>query len=396
MEVHGWDCAFETDLNKIKASKPNNFKLSAQIDINNMNDLLKGYFEFYSTFNFTSPTANTFKIISARTSQTHLVKKDDEIAKKSMHLSKFSDFINIQDPFDLSHNLTANVCQSTVEKFINECKAANELLQYAQPLRKSNSNKCWGLMLLMTRKALTNGSSTTHSTNMNKVELNLTPHQSNQSKEIKFVEFLLKDCLLFEQLIGEKIIPMKRRKPTKVLSEICQQVGSMELNYSSPKRLRIDHKGGEESGVAAVAYLNVGKEEVQDDENEEEVNNNNEKLIETCQFSAMHNTWQGRRPVKRELKQQQQQQNGVLSEIELEKMTSKILVEKSQKPTTNKAINFRVQFLQCENIQNKLKIKFDLIDEPENSQDLANFTTLVHFLDIYIANAQEKLFADWQ
>ena len=42
-----------------------------------------------------------------------------------------------------------------------------------------------------------------------------------------------------------------------------------------------------------------------------------------------------------------------------------------------------------------LKIKFDLIDERESQLELINFTTLVHFLDVYINNCHEKLFNVW-
>lgn len=68
-------------------------------------------------------------------------------------LSKLSKYINVQDVFDLSHNLTANVSKSTVERFQSEARASNELLHYGIEPRKSAS-KGWGLILLTTKKAL--------------------------------------------------------------------------------------------------------------------------------------------------------------------------------------------------------------------------------------------------
>ena len=49
--VHGWNCEFESDMQKILASKPS--KQSA--GSSSLNDMLKGFFEFYSTFEFNRP-----------------------------------------------------------------------------------------------------------------------------------------------------------------------------------------------------------------------------------------------------------------------------------------------------------------------------------------------------
>lgn len=392
MEVHGWDCAFETDLAKIKASQPESFQKNKQINENNMNDLLKGFFEFYSSFKFSTSDSTTHKIISTRSGQILSSHKNETQKPTDLsHLSKITDFINIQDPFDLSHNLTANICSATVEKFILECKASSELLTYSNTPRKSLT-KSWGLILLMTKKALpivptlTSHSTKISTSNTDSLELKLTDGD-NKQKEVDFVLFLLKDCLKLEQLTGDKLISLKRKKPLKVLNQICEQVDSLGLN-SSPKRLRVDAKDTNNKTM----YVCMGNAEVQDDE-ESSINNNNEKLIDTYQFCAKYNTWQGRRPMKRELKGKV-----VGAEIDLEKMTSEKLIEKSQ-VTPQKPTNFRVQFLSCENLPNKLKIKFDLLDDiaaESNQLDLAaNFTTLVHFLDVYINNGQEKLFSQW-
>jgi hypothetical protein len=399
MEVHGWECAFETDLEKIRSSKPANFKQSSLInEATSFNDLLKGFFEFYSSFKFNEQApASSLNIISTRTAQVVSLPKAD---LKSCNLSKFSDFINIQDPFDLSHNLTANVSRGTLERFVFECKSSNEQLTYSSLPRRSLT-KSWGLTLLMTKKALPIAMATTHSTKIStagpdSVELKVVENTSNR-KEINFVLYLLKNCLHMENLVGDKMISLKRKKPLRVLNQICDQVDSLGLNCS-PKRLRIDV--GKDSNKSNSVCVPVSPEQVASQEEAEEeepaINNNNEKLIETYQFCAKHNTWQGRRPVKRELKQKQPD----MPELELEELTTLRLIEKQASETdesTFEPINFSVQFLNCENSPNKLKIKFDLLNDVNNEDvnHAANFATLVHFLDVYINNCQQKLLNQW-
>jgi hypothetical protein len=405
MEVHGWDCAFETDLEKIRASKPANLKQSSQInEATCFNDLLKGFFEFYSSFKFsesssaaTASSTASLNIVSTRSAQVLSLSRSE---LKTSSLTKFSDFINMQDPFDLSHNLTANISSGTVDRFVFECRSSNKQLTYSTFPRKSLI-KSWGLTLLMTKKALPIATATTHSTKIStagpdSVEVKVVESTSNK-KEINFVLYLLKNCLHMENLVGDKMISLKRKKPLKVLNQICDQVDSLGLNCS-PKRLRIDV--GKDASKSNSVYVSLTAEQTasQEDLDEDEaglINNNNEKLIETYQFSAKYNTWQGRRPLKRELKQK----NANMPELELEELTTRRLVERQTKEADKsfETINFSVQFLNCENSPNKLKVKFDLLNDPNNesANHAANFATLVHFLDIYINNCQQKLISEW-
>jgi len=46
--VHGWNFEFESDMQTILASKPSN----QSAGLSSLNDMLKGFFEFYSTFEY--------------------------------------------------------------------------------------------------------------------------------------------------------------------------------------------------------------------------------------------------------------------------------------------------------------------------------------------------------
>lgn len=386
-QIHGWNCAFETNIEKIKSFKP--AESQSSIDVNDFNSLLKGFFEFYSTFEFTPS-----RIINTNTAEI-----SNEIEKSD--LTKFG-LVNIQDPFDLSHNLSANISKNTVERFTIECKASSEQLQYSKSPRKC-LNKCWGLILLMTKKALpvTKPSLITPKELVEKsmFQLKLFDEASDNSsqemtvrKAIEFVLFLFKNCLLFEQINNEELTDTKRKR-FKMLNQICDKVDLLGLNCS-PKRLKIADNTSEDPSKPGNTYVCVL---------DENINNNNEedenKIVSSFLFNAKFNIWQGRRNVKRELKQKLK--DAKVNDIELENLVSKKLLDlNSQKPDTTN-IGFRIKFSIDSPVINgtenhaNLKIKFDMLDETDSQTDLINFTTLVHFLDIYINNCHEKFFNQW-
>lgn len=95
--------------------------------------------------------------------------------------------------------------------------------------------------------------------------------------------------------------------------------------------------------------------------------------------------------------------------MDLEVETSKKLAEVNSFEL-KAPITFRIQFLSDQNthedseavmtsngktLLSSIQVKFDLLDEIQNQTDLINFTTMVHFLDVYLNNSQEKLFTEW-
>lgn len=388
---------------------------SNKININSFNDILKGFFEFYANFKFGSDNKTTNLIISTRSCKLISTTERE-------NLSRVTDIINVQDPFDLSHNLTANVSKNTVEKFQSECAGSNELLSYTEQPRRS-STKCWGLMLLMTKKSLPVIPNNSKNLLVSKELVEKSLHQLRLSDEkitndcveskengngefkvqnaIDFVVFLLRDCLMFEHLEGDRLI-IKNKKRIRALNQICEQVDSFNLNCS-PKRLKIANNTSNDQNKPSNTYVCVFDENLNNNGNanhedfDEDENENSKllsKVIASYQFCANMNTWQGRRSIKREIKQKS---TSDMNEIELEKLTSQKLA--SMNTAANmKSINFKIDFLN-ESLQQdsskNLKIKFGLLDDIENQNDLIQFTTLVHFLDVYINNSRDKLYNLW-
>lgn len=352
----------------------------------NQNDLLKGFFEFYSQFSFEK------EIFLTRDVKTVLTENKTE-------LSKLSQFINIQDPFDLSHNLTVNIPKSTLERFVLECKGSNELLQYGQEPKRS-ANKGWGLILLTTKKSLPVFNNNKDLVEKSLINLKIEdpkkmPENISLRKAIDFVMFLLTDCLLFQKM-DPTTIKEKPKKRTRILNQICDKVDSLGLNCS-PKRLRTGEASSTDGSRPTQTYVCVIDESLNNN-CEIEFESDEAKTLASYYLSVVRNTWQGRRPVKRDLIKNFSE----LNDLDLERRTSEKLFENSK----DKPVNFKIQFSYSEeflsetngkNLSN-LNIKFDLLDgedQRKRQEELINFTSLVHFLDIYINNCQERLYEQW-
>lgn len=352
-------------------NKPDEYKENTRVNKNCLNDLLKGFFEFYATYPFGSPGKDTFNVIVTRTSQ---------LSQSVPELAKLSPYINVQDPFELSHNLAANVSKNTMERFVAESRASNELLSYGSLLRKSNS-KCWGLILLTTKKALDLNPSQKLAS---QVEVNL-PVSNGPKETIDFVLYLLQNCLLFEPLSTEQYLSQKRKR-TKMLTQICNQVDSLGLNCS-PKRLKISlHESSDVMPATSDENNN------NDNSDDEEFKSEKKAKLSSHIMSARNNTWIGRRTVKRELgKVVGAGADG--NELELEKMASQKLFESNGESKVE--IHFRLEFFGVETDAKNLKLKFSLMNDVQSVSELNNFATLVHFMDTFINYSHEKFYTQW-
>ncbi|NXC03180.1 STPAP polymerase, partial [Orthonyx spaldingii] len=57
--------------------------------------------------------------------------------------------LTLQDPFELSHNVTANVTARTVSRFVRCCRDAARLCRGPDFLQKSRKGRPWGVMRLL-------------------------------------------------------------------------------------------------------------------------------------------------------------------------------------------------------------------------------------------------------
>ena len=379
-QIHGWNCSFETNVEKIR----NEFQAKSLSDFNN---LLKGFFDFYSNFNF-----NESLVLSTRTGKVES-SEESLISKKSV--------LNIQDPFDLEHNLASNITEAVMERFKTECSQANNVLKYCLTPHKPATNgiaKCWGLSMLFTRKTPEMTAPKEHINNCleNGIRIKLNLNNNNYAKnmiavkEMEFILHLLNSCLLFdvkkEESSEENSVEVKRKR-IPVLNQICTKVDSLGLNCS-PKRLRVSDEPDK-----YVYMEELQNPAVDSDDDDEFKCHESSKILSVYHAVVKENTWQGRRNTRRELLKQQQDDDS----LDFEKTVSIKLAEENRSKATvcNDEIDFKILIHLLNNYDDYfLNLKFSLVGDEKNKnpQKILNFTTLIHFLDTYLNNSYQKYF----
>ena len=340
--IKGFNCSFETDIEKIVT-------LEKTLPLNiTINDMLKGFFDFYSSFGFQSENGSTIIIIL----------RDATVSENQAELPKVSDSINIQDPFDTTHNLTANINKKTLEHFISECKVCASLLVYGKALKKSK-NKCWGLSLLTTKKALIINSPETKKLTKNLNELHsFTLNMFYDQKNVDFIVYILKECLMFEEIDLTEVLN-KNKKRMKILSEICDQVDSLDIETSSKK-------------------LKTSLIESESSERKSQLESQN------LQFK-INNSWKSRRMTKRKIMNDWPESIKNLNNLQIEKLITKNILENQN--SENQCININISGT----LDGCLKLSIESLssygDESQGAENqIATFTSFVHFLEDYLNN----------
>lgn len=135
-EFNGWDCSICMDSSSYKRSE-NKQKLSL---------LLLCFFEMYLNFNYASDFVNI---------RTGRCMSKSEFAGSPYYSGsfKFNDFLNIQDPFDLSHNLTAGMNEAYFRKFLIILRRSYSTLhnQLITCSLRPSVNSDWGLNSIFCR-----------------------------------------------------------------------------------------------------------------------------------------------------------------------------------------------------------------------------------------------------
>ncbi|XP_055513235.1 speckle targeted PIP5K1A-regulated poly(A) polymerase [Leucoraja erinacea] len=127
--IDGWDCSFPSDRSKI------------EVDTNTetLCVLLAEFYKFYAEFDY----AGT--VISLKDGKVHVV--TDFIGPDSDKKIRLGP-INIQDPFELSHNVSGNINERTAQRFKRQLDEACKYCRSLQYQRKSNKGKVWGIVRL--------------------------------------------------------------------------------------------------------------------------------------------------------------------------------------------------------------------------------------------------------
>uniref|UniRef100_A0A8D2LS80 Speckle targeted PIP5K1A-regulated poly(A) polymerase n=1 Tax=Varanus komodoensis TaxID=61221 RepID=A0A8D2LS80_VARKO len=128
-DVDGWDCTFPKDSARLEPSG----------NTDNLCSLLAEFFRIFQDFDFAGC------VISLREGRP--LPLPSFLTSEAAHTLKLGPF-NLQDPFELSHNVAANVNEKTALRFRRCCGAAAKYCRSLQYQRKSSKGKVWGLVRL--------------------------------------------------------------------------------------------------------------------------------------------------------------------------------------------------------------------------------------------------------
>ncbi|XP_030357444.1 speckle targeted PIP5K1A-regulated poly(A) polymerase isoform X2 [Strigops habroptila] len=127
--VCGWDCSFPRDVALLEPSTNTESPCS----------LLAEFFHTFGDFDFPG------QVISLREGRA-LPLPPPALPEVSEGLKLGS--LNLQDPFELSHNVAANVNEKTASRFGRCCRAAAKYCRSLQYRQKSSKGRAWGLTRL--------------------------------------------------------------------------------------------------------------------------------------------------------------------------------------------------------------------------------------------------------
>nr|8IDF_A Chain A, Speckle targeted PIP5K1A-regulated poly(A) polymerase [Homo sapiens] len=135
VEVDGWDCSFPRDASRLEPS----------INVEPLSSLLAQFFSAVSSWDLRG------SLLSLREGQALPVAGGlPSNLWEGLRLGP----LNLQDPFDLSHNVAANVTSRVAGRLQNCCRAAANYARSLQYQRRSSRGRDWGLLPLLQPSSL--------------------------------------------------------------------------------------------------------------------------------------------------------------------------------------------------------------------------------------------------
>uniref|UniRef100_A0A6J0U438 Speckle targeted PIP5K1A-regulated poly(A) polymerase n=1 Tax=Pogona vitticeps TaxID=103695 RepID=A0A6J0U438_9SAUR len=366
--VDGWDCSFPKD----------SAQLNPSANKENLCSLLAEFFHVFEDYDFAGC------VISLREGQQ--LPLSSFLSSEADNKLKLGPF-NLQDPFELSHNVSANVNEKTALRFQRCCRDAAKYCRSLQYQRKSTKGKIWGLVRLFQP-----GNPEALATDGFIVNLPLTlaavPPQScellNQAGDMRQlwfqkictgIAFTLRDvlrCSCLETAQGFE----EEQAATRSQQQEEQIEAKMKLLSAGSKRpLENDEGEGVLSPSAKKSridtFLPTG-----------------ESMTWDC--STLHRVWLGRRRVRRQLRGTDLDLTEKAGSLELEAKVSELISKQEGETTPTEPL---LQFTVCARVTEAASgkqgtcVRLSFTPVPEQA---AAFQEFFHFLQGFLPRMVEQ------
>uniref|UniRef100_A0A8C8RQJ8 Speckle targeted PIP5K1A-regulated poly(A) polymerase n=1 Tax=Pelusios castaneus TaxID=367368 RepID=A0A8C8RQJ8_9SAUR len=329
--VDGWDCSFPQDASRLEPST----------NTESLCSLLAEFFHVFGDHDFAGC------VISLR--EGRALPLPSFLLSEAGAKLKLGHF-NVQDPFELSHNVAANVNEKTAVRFQHCCRHGAKHCRSLQYQRKSSKGKAWGLVRLFQPGV---------------------PEQLCQARDFRrcwfgkvcaAITFLLKDVLKCSctERAGEPLgqRPTEQGEEEQPITESkhprSEEGGSFAVSPPR-KRLRTEGQAPEEEGSMSWA----------------------------C--AVWHHVWMGRRRVRRQLRHLGSPQPDEAQEVE-EKVTEAIIQQEGDSRGAEPLLSFTA----CARVGGGQEDTRTLLYFTPDPQQGPLFQDFYHFLQGFLPRMVER------
>lgn len=309
--VAGWDCSFPRDAALLEPSANSESPSS----------LLAEFFRVFGDFDFSG------QVLSLREGRALPLPEAGELFKQGS--------LNLQDPFELSHNVAANVTEKTAARLGHCCRAAAKYCRSLQYRCKSTKGRGWGLARLFQPGAVEPGAGAASFLISIPVPAPWCPEEPGGGfKEIcAGIAFVLRDVLRCSCTPGKP--PKQLGAPRAGQSLPQDPVGGKEPPGDTagveeePLQPPTASKRPQPDGTDGAAPPRAKRPRVNGPEQEEEEDEEEEEVVASWSCTVWHHVWTGRRRLRRQLlhgaSPEEPEEGG--DSLELEQKVSEAIVQ---------------------------------------------------------------------
>uniref|UniRef100_A0A8B9S088 Speckle targeted PIP5K1A-regulated poly(A) polymerase n=1 Tax=Accipiter nisus TaxID=211598 RepID=A0A8B9S088_9AVES len=357
--VAGWDCSFPRDVASLEPST------------NTESSLLSEFFHVFGDFDFPG------QVISLREGQA--LPLPPPTAPETSDGLKLGP-LNLQDPFELNHNVAANVNEKTASRFGRCCRDAAKYCRSLQYRHKSSKGRAWGLTRLFQPGAVEPGAASA-GTFLISIPLDGTGSSSQQLCQepggrgpwfwevCTAIAFILRDVLKCSCAAGKP-----PRAPSKESKLPVDSAPSEELPTESDVE---EPSAAEPLSVGSKRHL------------PEATNGTTLPEAATWSCAVWHRVWTGRRRVRRQLQHGDGPEGPDGDSLELEQKVSEAIV---QQEGTEQPLQPLLRFeasARAAGTRREMRVLLRLVPSPVPPSPL--FRDFFHFLQSFLPATVRRL-----